>query len=78
MRAWVTNMLQECYKVPKNAERARGCGLFKEKRCGRAWLCGLWNVTTMVTTYWSGKVRVLTLSEKLKFTDAIESGYMLI
>ena len=25
-------MLQECYKAPKNAEKARGCGLFKEKR----------------------------------------------
>ena len=71
-------MLQECYKVPKNAEKARGCGLFEENRCERAWLCGLWDVTTLVTTYWSGKVRVLTLSEKLKFTDAIESGYMLI
>ena len=64
--------------MPKNAEKARGCGLFKEKRCVRAWLCGLWGVTTLVTTYWSGMVRVLTLSEKLKFTEAIESGYMLI
>ena len=71
-------MLQECYKASKNAEKARCCGLFKEKRRQRAWLCGLWGVTTLVTTYWSGKVRVLTLSEKLKFTDAIESGYMLI
>ena len=71
-------MLQECYKVPKNAEKARRYRLFKEKRRERAWLCGLWDVTTLVTTYWSGKVRVLTLSEKLKFIDAIESGYMLI
>ena len=71
-------MLQECYKVPKNAEKARGCRLFREKRRQRAWLCSLWDVTTLVTTYWSGKVRVLTLSEKLKFIDAIESGYMLI
>ena len=71
-------MLQECYKVPKNAEKVRGYRLFKEKRRKRARLCGLWDVTTLVTTYWSGKVRVLTLSEKLKFTDAIESGYMLI
>ena len=64
--------------MPKNAEKACRCGLFREKRCERAWLCGLWDVTTLVTTYWSGKVRVLTLSEKLKFTEAIESGYMLI
>ena len=64
--------------MPKNAEKARRCGLFGEKRHERAWLCGLWGVTTLVTTYWSGKVRDLTLSEKLKFTDAIESGYMLI
>ena len=71
-------MLQECYKVPKNAEKARRCGLFREKRRQRAWLCGLWDVTTLVTTYWSGMVKVLTLSEKLKFIDAIESGYMLI
>ena len=69
-------MLQECYKVPKNAEKARRYKLFKEKRRERAWLCGLWDVTTLVTTYWSGIVRVLTLSEKLKFTDAIESPYM--
>ena len=64
--------------MPKNAEKARRYGLFKEKRCERAGLCGLWDVTTIVTSYWSGKVRVLTLSEKLKFIDAIESGYMLI
>ena len=71
-------MLQKCYKVPKNAEKARCCGLFEEKRRQRAWLCGLWDVTTLVTSYWSGMVRALTLSEKLKFIDAIESGYMLI
>ena len=71
-------MLQECYKVLKNAEKARCYRLFKEKRRERVWLCGLWDVTTLVTTYWSGMVRVLTLSEKLKFIDAIESGYMLI
>ena len=71
-------MLRECYKVPKNAEKARRYRLFKEKRRERAWLCGLWGVTTIVTTYWSVMVRVLTLSEKLKFIDAIESGYMLI
>ena len=71
-------MLQECYKVPKNAEKARRYRLFREKRRKRAWLCGLCGVTTIVTTYWSGMVRVLTLSEKLKFIDAIESGYMLI
>ena len=71
-------MLQECYKVPKNAEKALRCGLFKEKRRERAWLCGLWGVMTLVTAYWSGKVRALTLSEKLKFIEAIESGYMLI
>ena len=64
--------------MPKNTEKARRCGLFKEKQRERVWLCGLWGVTTLVTTYWSGMVRDLTLSEKLKFTDAIESGYMLI
>ena len=69
-------MLQECYKVPKNAEKARRYRLFREKQRERAWLCGLWGVTTLVTTYWSGKVRVLTLSEKLKFIEAIENAYM--
>ena len=29
-------MLQECYKVPKNAEKARRYGLFNEKRRERA------------------------------------------
>ena len=69
-------MLQECYKVPKNAEKARRYRLFKEKRRERAWLCGLWDVTTIVTTYWSGKVKVMTLSEKLEFTEATENAYM--
>ena len=64
--------------MPKNVEKARRYRLFKEKRRERAELCGLWDVITLVTTYWSGKVRVLTLSEKLKFIEAIESGYMLI
>ena len=62
--------------MSKNAEKARGCGLFGEKRRQKAWLCGLWDVMTIVTTYWSGMVRALTLSEKLKFIDAIESPYM--
>ena len=70
-------MLQECYKVPKNAEKARRYGLFREKRRERAWLCGLWDVITIVTTYWSGKVKVMTLSEKLEFTKVIENAYML-
>ena len=69
-------MLQECYKVPKNAEKARRYRLFKEKRRERAWLCGLWDVMTLVTTYWSGMVKVMTLSEKLEFTEAIENAYM--
>ena len=30
MCAWITNTLQECYKVSKNAEKARGCRLFRE------------------------------------------------
>ena len=64
--------------MSKNAEKARRYRLSREKRRKRAWLCGLWGVTTLVTTYWSGKVRALTLSEKLKFIEAIESGYMLI
>ena len=63
--------------MPKNAEKARRYRLFGEKRREGAWLCGLWDVTTLVTTYWSGKVRVLTLSEKLKFIEAIENAYML-
>ena len=28
-------MLQECYKVAKNAEKARDCGLFKEKTASK-------------------------------------------
>ena len=60
----------------KNAEKARRYRLFKEKRRERAWLCGLWDVMTIVTTYWSGMVKVMTLSEKLEFTEAIENVYM--
>ena len=63
--------------MSKNAEEARRCRLFREKRRERVWLCGLWDVTTIVTTHWSGMVRVLTLSEKLKFIEAIENAYML-
>jgi len=69
-------MLQECYKVPKNAEKARGCRLFKEKRRKRAWLCGLWGVTTIVTTYWSGKVRRSHNSNKIRIENSSESPYM--
>ena len=69
-------MLQECYKVPKNAEKARGCGLFKEKRCERAWLCGLWDVTTLVTIYWSGKVRPSHNSNNIRIENSSESPYM--
>ena len=76
MCAWITNMLQECYKVPKNAERARGCGLFKEKRRKRVWLCGLWDVTTLVTPYWSGMVRRSHNSNKIRIENDSESPYM--
>ena len=69
-------MLQECYKVLKNAEKARGCGLFKEKRRQRAWLCGLWGVTTLVTTYWSGMVRRSHNSNKIRIENYSESPYM--
>ena len=69
-------MLQECYKVPKNAEKARGYGLFKEKRRKRAWLCGLWDVTTIVTTYWSGMVRRSHNSNKIRIENSSESPYM--
>ena len=69
-------MLQECYKVPKNAEEARGCRLFRGKRRGRAWLCGLWAVTTIVTTYWSGKVRPSHNSNKIRIENSSESPYM--
>ena len=76
MCAWITNMLQECYKVPKNAEKARGYSLFEEKRRQRAWLCGLWGVTTLVTTYWSGKVRRSHNSNKIRIENSSESPYM--
>ena len=64
--------------MSKNAEKARGCGLFKEKRCKREWLCGLWDVTTLVTTYWSGMVRRSHNSNKIRIENGSESGYMLI
>ena len=76
MCAWITNMLQECYKVSKNAEKARGCGLFEEKRRQRARLCGLWDVTTLVTTYWSGMVRRSHNSNKIRIENYSESPYM--
>ena len=69
-------MLQECYKAPKNAEKARRCGLFKEKRRQKAWLCGLWDVTTLVTTYWSGMVRRSHNSNKIRIENYSESPYM--
>ena len=69
-------MLQECYKVPKNAEKARRYRLFREKRCERAWLCGLWGVTTLVTTYWSGMVRRSHNSNKIRIENDSESPYM--
>ena len=76
MCALITNMLQECYKVPKNAEKASRCGLFREKRRKRAWLCGLWDVTTLVTTYWSGMVRRSHNSNKIRIENSSESPYM--
>ena len=69
-------MLQECYKVPKNAEKVRGCRLFEEKRRERAWLCGLWDVMTIVTTYWSGMVRRSHNSNKIRIENDSESPYM--
>ena len=69
-------MLQECYKAPKNAEKARGCGLFEEKRRQKAWLCGLWGVMTLVTTYWSGMVRPSHNSNKIRIENDSESPYM--
>ena len=69
-------MLQECYKVSKNAEKARRYRLFKEKRRQKAWLCGLWDVTTIVTTYWSGKVRPSHNSNKIRIENDSESPYM--
>ena len=69
-------MLQECYKVSKNAEKARRCGLFREKRRQRVWLCGLRGVTTLVTTYWSGMVRRSHNSNKIRIENSSESPYM--
>ena len=69
-------MLQECYKAPKNAEKARRYRLFKEKRRERAWLCGLWDATTIVTTYWSGMVRPSHNSNKIRIENDSESPYM--
>ena len=60
----------------KNAEKARGCRLFKEKRRERAWLCGLWGVTTLVTSYWSGMVRRSHNSNKIRIENGGESPYM--
>ena len=62
--------------MTKNAEKARGCGLFKEKRRQRAWLCSLWDVTTLVTTYWSGMVRPSHNSNKIRIENYGESPYM--
>jgi len=69
-------MLQECYKVSKNAEEARRCGLFKEKRRQRVWLCSLWDVTTLVTTYWSGMVRRSHNSNNIRIENDSESPYI--
>ena len=76
MCAWITDLLQNCYKVPKNVEKARGCGLFREKRREKAWLCGLWDVTTLVTPYQSGKVRRSHNSNKIRIENDSESPYM--
>ena len=62
--------------MPKNAEKARRYGLFEEKRRQRAWLCGLWDVMTLVTTYWSGKVRASHNSNKIRIENYSESPYM--
>ena len=75
MCAWITNMLQKCYKVLKNAEKVRRYRLFKEKRRERAWLCGLWGVMTLVTAYWSGKVRRSHNSNKIRIENYSESPY---
>ena len=69
-------MLQECYKVPKNAEKARRYRLSREKRRKRAWLCGLWDVITLVTSYWSGMVRRSHNSNKIRIENYSESPYM--
>ena len=60
----------------KNAEKARHYRLFKEKRRQKAWLCGLWDVTTLVTTYWSGMVRRSHNSNKIRIENYSESPYM--
>ena len=60
----------------KNAEKARCYRLFKEKRRERVWLCGLWDVTTLVTTYWSGMVRPSHNSNKIRIENSSESPYM--
>ena len=62
--------------MPKNTEKARRYGLFEEKRRQRAWLCGLWDVMTLVTTYWSGKVRASHNSNKIRIENYSESPYM--
>ena len=62
--------------MPKNAEKARGCGLSREKRRQRAWLCGLWDVTTVVTTYWSGMVRRSHNSNKIRIENSSENPYI--
>ena len=62
--------------MPKNAEKARRCGFFKEKRRQRAWLCGLWDVTTLVTIYWSGMVRRSHNSNKIRIENSSESPYI--
>ena len=73
----ITNMLQKCYKVSKNAEKARRYGLSREKRRERVWLYGLWDVTTIVTIYWSGKVRRSHNSNNIRIENNSESPYML-
>ena len=62
--------------MPKNAEKARRYRLFKEKRREKAPLCGLWDVTTVVTTYWSGMVRRSHNSNKIRIENSSESPYM--
>ena len=62
--------------MPKNAEKARRYRLFREKQRERAWLCGLWGVTTLVTTYWSGMVRASHNSNKIRIENYSESPYM--
>ena len=62
--------------MPKNAEKARRYRLFREKRRERAWLCGLWGVTTLVTTYWSGMVRRSHNSNNIRIENDSESPYI--